>query len=886
MFLFILQVTKSNAQIKPLKQSLTKPLEKKAADSLLKSQTKQIDFAKEEVMLLGDTSLKKINTKTINTIDTLQVSKDSLDAPVKYQAKDSGVLIISTKEFILYGKSTVEQKSMTLDAGVIKYDGTKQTLFAYGATDSTNNPLNKTKMQDGQNTTYSDTVAFNLKSQKGRTVNTFYTEGELFVQAQVLKKIDKDAFYGWKGRFTTCNLDVPHFAFRTRKLKMITSKLAVSGPASPEFEGVPMPIGIPFGIYPLNRGRHSGVLAPQFTISEDYGIGIEGLGYYKVLNDNFDVTILSKIYSYGGWSLNVAPKYIVRYKYSGTMNIAFQNVKSLNRFFTKTNQEFTSTPSFNVTWNHTRDNRARPGTSFGANVSFGSTGYNKSVLNNPTINYNNHLFSNINYTKDFKGKANLSLNASHDQNAVDRSVNIQLPTMSLNVVTFYPFQKKEKIGKARWYESLGIGYGGSFTNRVGFYDSAINIKHIIDTMQWSATHNIPISISLPALGPITIAPSISYNEAWYDRSYGRVWNATTKKIDSSTTKGFLRKPNTSFGLSLSTRIFGTYLFKHSKNIQAIRHEIRPTIGFNYTPNLESKYNYTLQTDTNKNTVRISKITGQIAGSEASFGNISFGLDNLFEMKVKDKADTAAKAFKKVRLIDVLSISSSYNLAVDSFALQPFSIRLATNLFEKINISASTVLDPYDVDSRGYRKKTLMWQGDKFKLGRITGGNLAISTQFKSKPKDDKKAEQNNALPKDPFMTADEQQRQLEYARSNPAEFTDFNIPWSLNLSYSLNFSRLPKADYSGFETKTNSNINFNGDFNLTPKWKIGGSGFYNPAASKIEQLSFFISREMHCWQLSISATPINYTRSFSITISPKSGILRDLKINRMRQFSN
>ncbi|MFY7964085.1 MAG: putative LPS assembly protein LptD, partial [Chitinophagaceae bacterium] len=880
----MLQVTKSTAQNKPSSKSLTKPLEKKEPQQAIANDSSKTDTNSVQMQLLGDTSLKKISTKTINTIDTLQISKDSLDAPVKYSAKDSGVLFISTKDFFLYGKSNVEQKTMTLDAGVIRYNGGDQTLFAFGATDSSNNPLNKVKMQDGQNTTYSDTLSFNLKNQKGRTVNSYYTEGELFVNAQVLKKIDTESFYGYKGRFTTCNLDTPHFAFRTRKLKMISNKLAISGPASPEFEGVPIPIGIPFGIYPLSRGRHSGVLAPQFTTSEDFGIGLEGLGYYKVLSDNFDVTVRSNIYSYGGWSLNVAPKYIVRYKYNGSMNITFQNTKSLNRF-TSSQEEFTSTQTFNVTWNHTRDNRARPGTSFGATVNFGSTRFNSSVLNNPNINFNNRLNSNINYTKDFRGKANLSLNASHDQNATDRSVRVQLPTIGLNVVTFYPFQKKEKVGKAKWYESLGVGYGGSFTNSIAFFDSAINLKNILDTIQWGATHNIPIALSLPALGPITISPSVSYNEVWYDRTYGRVWNDATKKIDSSITKGLVRKPNTSFGLSLSTRVFGTYLFKHSKNIKAIRHEIRPSIGFNYTPNLESKYVYSLQVDSNKNTVDISKVTGQIVGNTSSFGNISFGVDNLFEMKVKDKSDTAAKAFKKVRLIDVLSISSSYNLAVDSFALQPFSIRLATNLFEKFNISASTTLDPYNVDERGYRKKTLMWQNDKFSIGRITSGNLAISTQLKSKPKDDKKAK-DNKLPNDPFMTPDEQQRQLEYARSNPAEFTDFNIPWSVNLSYSLNFTRQPKADYSGFETRSNSSLSFNGDFNLSPKWKMGGTGYYDFSTSKLQQLSLFISREMHCWQMSINVTPVNILRSFSITISPKSGILRDLKINRTRQFSN
>ncbi len=91
----------------------------------------------------------------------------------------------------------------------------------------------------------------------------------MYVYANTVKKVSADVLYAWRGRFTTCNLDTPHFAFRTAKMKIINKKLAVSGPAFPEFEGVPLPIGIPFGIYPLNRGRHSGVLAPQFAANEE-----------------------------------------------------------------------------------------------------------------------------------------------------------------------------------------------------------------------------------------------------------------------------------------------------------------------------------------------------------------------------------------------------------------------------------------------------------------------------------------------------------------------------------------------------------------------------------------------------------------------------------------
>jgi lipopolysaccharide assembly outer membrane protein LptD (OstA) len=136
------------------------------------------------------------------------------------------------------------------------------------------------------------------------------------------------------------------------------------------------------------------------------------------------------------------------------------------------------------------------------------------------------------------------------------------------------------------------------------------------------------------------------------------------------------------------------------------------------------------------------------------------------------------------------------------------------------------------------------------------------------------------------MTPEEQQRQLQFARANPAEFTDFNIPWSLNLAYSLNFSRILKPDFSGFETQLFSSINFNGDFSLTDKWKLGGNGYYDITQGGLQQFSMFITREMHCWQLSVNVTPIGLFRSFNITINPKSGILRDLRINRSRVFSN
>ena len=62
-----------------------------------------------------------------------------------------------------------------------------------------------------------------------------------------------------------------------------------------------------------------------------------------------------------------------------------------------------------------------------------------------------------------------------------------------------------------------------------------------------------------------------------------------------------------------------------------------------------------------------------------------------------------------------------------------------------------------------------------------------------------------------------------------------------------------KPDYSGFETQTSSSVNFNGDFSLTPKWKLGGTGYYDVSEVHCSN-ERLCTREMHCWQLSINVT--------------------------------
>ena len=822
-------------------------------------------------------------TQVTDTVN-VNLSKDSLDQPIDYSASDSIVFIIPEKKIILFSEGKVTKGDMDLAADSILIDQETNMVTATYRSDTAGKNVGKPKMVQGETTTEADVIKYNTKTQRGLTQHAITQQGEIFIQGEKVKKVSVRDFYAYRSQFTTCNLDTPHFAFIANKMKLVNQKLAVTGPIHPEFEGVPIPIYLPFGIFPISSGRHSGFLPPQFTTSEQFGLGLQSMGYYKVFNDNLDARIRGDIYTYGGWALYFEPEYRVRYRYNGRMAFTMQRTRLLGD---DPKSEFTDTRTLNINWSHQVDSKARPGTNFQANVNAGSTKFNRLQLNNPVRNYTNQMNSSISYSKTWD-IANLTVSANHSQNNNTGVINLNLPTVGFTMNTLYPLQKKEFAGTPKWYEKLGIGLNSNFANEVNFYDSLFSFKNLVDTMQWGAQHNIPIQLSLPSLGPLQISPGISYGERWFSRKFERKWDETGKDIDTVITKGFFAQHDVTFSLSLSTALFGKFdKFGKKSKIQAVRHVIRPTVSLNYKPDLTSKDYYDVRIDSShpERTQRFSYFDGAIYSpfGEGTFGGVSFGFDNNLEMKTRSKQDTGI-ALKKVKLIDGFGFNGSYNLMADSFKLSTISLYARSTLFDNISITASGTLDPYQVNELGDRIDKYVWSGGKFSPGRLTNGSLSISTNFKSKPKDEEKAQQDEEAMDDMApLTSEEEMAQLDYIRQNPAEFADFNIPWSVNISYSLNFFRRLNRDYT-YSTEINSTASINGDFNLTPRWKVGMNTFYDVKNTEIQMLTMFISREMHCWQMSINVTPVGRYRSFNITISPKSGILRDLRINRNKQF--
>ena len=129
------------------------------------------------------------------------------------------------------------------------------------------------------------------------------------------------------------------------------------------------------------------------------------------------------------------------------------------------------------------------------------------------------------------------------------------------------------------------------------------------------------------------------------------------------------------------------------------------------------------------------------------------------------------------------------------------------------------------------------------------------------------------------VNADEAE-QLRQISNNSNAFVDFSIPWNLSFFYNFNYSN------NGLTKTVVQIFNANGDFSLTPKWKVQFTTGYDFLTKKISSTQFSIYRDLHCWDLSMSWRPFGLYQSYSVDLRVKSAILQDLKLSKRREIYN
>jgi len=334
-------------------------------------------------------------------------------------------------------------------------------------------------------------------------------------------------------------------------------------------------------------------------------------------------------------------------------------------------------------------------------------------------------------------------------------------------------------------------------------------------------------------------------------------------------------------------------------IKAIRHVMTPSIGFSYRPDFgEEKYGYykNVQSDTIGGIMNYSIFDGGPnvwtgiygAPSRGKFGSINFSISNNLEMKVKSKKDSVIPT-KKIKLIENLTLSTSYNLALDSMRWKPINLSGYTKIFNNIfYIRYNALFDPYILkkDSLGRTKNVnvLEWTENN-RLARIENSNWNLSTNLKIGP-DIFKKKTDKVIEKKKSIKGTEEEIQM--INDNIDDYVDFNIPWSLRITYTLSYLNDYFYSSSNFRDSISDNIiqtlSFNGEIKLTENWKIGFRSGYDLENKDFTYTSIDIYRNLHCWEMNFNYIPFGLRQSYNFEIRVKSSILQDLKLTRKREW--
>ncbi len=490
-------------------------------------------------------------------------------------------------------------------------------------------------------------------------------------------KHSPDVFAG-VGTLTSCDDTIPDYHFEYREARRTSTNMIAAAPAILYIKDVPV-LWLPFIFSDSRAGRHSGILAPQFGLSDivrnspSYRRHVDHAGYYWAINDYMDVsTWLDWRSSAGatvgdpGWTKLNADwdyKWLDRFL-SGRVGVAY------------TSQE-DGLHNFALSWSHQQD--LTPNSHLTTSVNYVT---NTVLQRQNTFNPYTALAtiaSQATYQEKI-GPASLSIGATRKQYPGRTQVDQTFPTLSLTTTPIgigselswtpaFSFSRSDVLAidqpgigafnytvdpvtarldstastsrnsstAALSFDTpltiFGYKLGNSFRvnqTRNNFpvqytiYD--VNTGAVTDTRVFAATYNTSVDwtpqFTLPPFfrNRFNLSPSISLGNV----DPGPFWVASER-----TNGEFVHQSKRiTGGVSASPTIYG--LFPGFGPFLRFRHTLTPTIGYSWAP---------------ASTVSDDYLTAFGRTRKGYLGNlpvssINFGINQVFQTKVRVKGDTA------------------------------------------------------------------------------------------------------------------------------------------------------------------------------------------------------------------------------------------------------
>jgi hypothetical protein len=880
-------------------------------------------FAQEDKQVKDSLTIQQDSVRIDTVLITVRKpSASGIDSKVTYKATDLIKRDIISKRFILVKNAVINYGDLEIKADSIVINMNTNVLFAIGRRDTTGKVNGKPSFKQGTNVFDSDELTYNFKTKKAVVKNILTKQDAGLLHSQYAKLLEDGTSNISRSTYSTCDADTPHFYINLPRAKVYPGKKLVSGPGNLVLEGIPLPLAIPFGFFPIQTKRAaSGLIIPRYGEERTRGFSLTDGGYYFAINDYFDLQLKGSIYSNGSWLATGQTDYKRLYKYSGNFSFSY----AVNVTGHKNLDDHSESKNYRLGWTYAQDPKSAPGSRFSASVNMSSSGYDQNNSYNVSDHITTQRQSSVSYSKSWDGTPfNLSLSANHSQNVKTKSVSLNLPKGSFSMGRIYPFKSKKSVGTAKWYQDIQLSYTASIDNQIETNDSLLFTSSVWKHMKNGFKHDIPLSLQIRPFNNFSISPSLTYSGVLYTQKITKEWkkdysdpalNTTYAAVVNDTISGFFygQAVNPSISASFNPQIFGTYDFatkSPNSRIQTIRHVIKPSVSFSFIPSLSGLSTRSMyrqyQVDTLLPTtysVFASNIFGTPSLASKS-GNISLALVNIVEAKVFARNDTTGKP-KKIKLIDNFSINTAYNIFADSMRWSPVSMQIRTTLLNNINISANSSFSLYGtVNGKSvgiflFEKDRTLKNGQALDQGAMlmrltnfsTSVDFSLSELFK-KNKDKNKpvatnsqsiggqgALGNQGLQGLPGSDLQAQTTTGAAVLKDEYGYPVFNVPWTLNISYSFAYTN------SGTKSQITQALSLNnGSIALTKKMSATFTTGYDFTGKKITMTQIGISRDLHCWTMNLNWIPNGTMQSWSFLIKVKANVLGDLKYERKKDY--
>ncbi len=839
---------------------------------------------------LIDSLQSKIQTDTTftgnisNSIDTVKNKSFDVDDIIYSSAEDSLTFDLNNKKMYIYGTGELKYKNTVLKGAKIDVDFETSELSAEGTfetVDSLKNKLTQTPvLTEGDETYEGSSLKYNFKTKRGFISAAKNKKGDARYEGKAVKKVDENTYFIKEGIYTTCEGDTPSTYFSAKEMKVIQKDKIIAKWIFMHIGGVPLPLPIPFAVFPNEKGRRSGIITPSYGTTRDRGSYFRNFGYYFALSNYTDLALTGDYYTRGGYRVRSRFRYNKKYSFSGSFNANYSNL-----IIGEDNDPDKSVQTdWSVALNHNQV--FTPTLRLDANLQFQTGGF----IRNNSVSYNNLLktdiTSNATLSKRWDESGNsLTLSYSRVQNLQTGNVMEVLPSISFSKSQTYPFKRKNSSARdQKWYEYIGYNYRGEFRNTRRKTDDNL-------TVHGGIQHSVSVGAT-PKIGYFNISPRLSYVEKWYNK---RTERYVEQISDVQSLNGFRQTINNiaahdtvlerefhdinmirtfDFSLATSTKLYGM-MQPRILGIEAIRHTLTPSVSYNYRPDFADRtWGYYESIQRTDGTIEeYDPYSGEVFGGvpRGESQSINFNIGNRFEMKtMEDPTDTTSKP-EKIELLN-LNVSSGYNFAADSLGLSDLRLSFRTKIANLLNFSGSSIYTFYDFNENKRKiNKYLASEGKG--LFRLTNLRFSISASISADKLKSKEKKKENSSERTGILQGRKRNYTNLYADED--DEADFAIPWNLNLTYNFNLSKPTPA-----KGIINSNVGVNLGFNLAKKWKFGIRGNYDFQREEISAPQITVHRDLDCWEMNFTWKPIGIYRGFRFEIRMKAPELRDIKITK------